>query len=62
MRIPFALCKLQTEYACGESGKDLASEKDTKLLLERDLKMPKVLKDQLTQLFKLCDNDERSIR
>ncbi|KAI9279526.1 hypothetical protein BC943DRAFT_355189 [Umbelopsis sp. AD052] len=61
-RADFLIRKLQTEYACGESGKSYTGEKDTKLLLERDLKMPKMLKDQLLQLFKLCNNDENSIR
>ncbi|CAO3678706.1 unnamed protein product [Umbelopsis ramanniana] len=61
-RADFLIRKLQTEYACGESGKRYHGEKDTKLLLERDLKLPKMMKDQLLQLFKVCDNDERIIR
>ncbi|GAB5594013.1 hypothetical protein Unana1_08913 [Umbelopsis nana] len=61
-RADFLIRKLQVEYACGESGKSYTSEKDTKLLLERDLKMPKMMKDQMLQLFKLCDNDESTTR
>ncbi|CAO3670371.1 unnamed protein product [Umbelopsis ramanniana] len=61
-RADFIIRKLQTEYACGESGKRYSGEKDTKLLLERDLKLPKMMKDQLLQLFKACDNDEKIVR
>ncbi|KAI8574986.1 hypothetical protein K450DRAFT_263841 [Umbelopsis ramanniana AG] len=32
------------------------------LLLERNLKMTKMMKDQLLQFFKLCDNDETIIK
>ncbi|GAB5593996.1 hypothetical protein Unana1_08896 [Umbelopsis nana] len=61
-RADLLIRKLKVEYACGETGRSYTSEKDTKLLLERDLKMPKMMKDQLVQLFKLCDNDESTTR
>ncbi|KAG2185102.1 hypothetical protein INT44_001892 [Umbelopsis vinacea] len=61
-RADLLIRKLKVEYACGETGKSYTSDKDTKLLLERDLKMPKMMKDQLVQLFKLCDNDESTTR
>lgn len=55
-RADFLIRQLQTEYACGESRKRYTGEKDTKLLLERDLKLPKMIKDQLLQLFKFCNS------
>ncbi|KAI8576492.1 hypothetical protein K450DRAFT_256424 [Umbelopsis ramanniana AG] len=61
-RADLLIRKLKVEYACGETGKSYNSENDTKLLLERQLKMPKMMKDQLIQLFKLCDNDESAVR
>jgi hypothetical protein len=61
-RADFLIRKLTVEYACGETGKSYNGENDTKLLLERQSKLPKMMKDQLLQLFKLCDNNENMIR
>lgn len=61
-RADFLIRKLKVEYACGESGKSFTSESDTKVLLERNLKLPKMMKDQLVQLCKLCENDEDTTR
>ncbi|KAI8060440.1 hypothetical protein BC940DRAFT_227037, partial [Gongronella butleri] len=48
------------EFGCGESGKDFASYRDTKVLRENGLKLPKALKDMLDALAvespgKLCE-------
>jgi hypothetical protein len=61
-RADFLVRKMKIEYACGEASKEYAGENGTKWMLERSMKLPKMLKDQFLQLAKLCNNDEKMIR
>lgn len=56
------LRKITTEYGCAEAGRLFDGQNGTKLLQERGLKMPKMLKDIFDQLCVLVDEDEQKIR
>ncbi|CAH1768697.1 5756_t:CDS:2, partial [Entrophospora sp. SA101] len=53
---------LQFEYGCAEIGKIFEGENGSKLLKERGLKAPKMLKDQYCSLCKYIDYEEDKVR
>ncbi|KAG9287625.1 hypothetical protein G9A89_023975 [Geosiphon pyriformis] len=54
--------KISTEYGCAEAGKLFQGEKGTKLLCEKGLKTPKMLKDIFNSLCAAVDRDEQKVR
>ncbi|CAB4384223.1 unnamed protein product [Rhizophagus irregularis] len=54
--------KITDEYGCAEAGRQFEGQNGTKLLQERGLKMPKMMKDMFDQLCKTFDQDEKKTR
>ncbi|CAH1767987.1 9770_t:CDS:2, partial [Entrophospora sp. SA101] len=54
--------KISLEYGCSEAGMIYKGENDTKLLQERGLKTPKMIKDMFYHLCIAVDWDEQKIR
>ncbi|RUP52108.1 hypothetical protein BC936DRAFT_141103 [Jimgerdemannia flammicorona] len=54
--------KISMEYGCAEAGKLFEGEKGTKLLREKELKTPKMLKDMFNSLCAAVDGDEQKVR
>jgi len=54
--------RLNTEYGCGEAGKLYDGPNGTKLLRERGLKTPKMMKDQFNILCTLVESKKSKIR
>ncbi|UZO04439.1 uncharacterized protein OCT59_024825 [Rhizophagus irregularis] len=50
------------EVKCTEAGRQFEGQNGTKLLQERGLKMPKMMKDMFDQLCKTFDQDEKKTR
>ncbi|CAJ0837169.1 9030_t:CDS:2 [Entrophospora sp. SA101] len=53
---------IRKEYGCAEIGKIFEGENGSKLLKERGLKAPKMLKDQYCSLCKYIDYEEDKVR
>ena len=49
--------KVTAEFGCAEAGRQFEGQNGTKLLQERGLKMPKMMKDMFNQLCKTFDQD-----
>jgi len=54
--------KISMEYGCAEAGRLFEGEKGTKLLREKGLKTPKMLKDIFNNLCAAVDEDEQKVR
>ncbi|RUP43198.1 hypothetical protein BC936DRAFT_137490, partial [Jimgerdemannia flammicorona] len=54
--------KISMEYGCAEAGRLFEGEKGTKLLREKGLKTPKMLKDIFNNLCAAVDGDEQKVR
>jgi len=54
--------KRLTEYGCGEIGKIYEGTNGTKIIKERGLKLPKMLKDIFNNLASVVDFEEKKIR
>ncbi|CAI2191283.1 2308_t:CDS:10 [Funneliformis geosporum] len=54
--------KVSTEYGCSEAGKSFEGNNGTKLLHERGIKAPKMMKDMLYSLCEAVGNEEKKIR
>jgi hypothetical protein len=54
--------KVLVEYGCAEAGRLDGRKNGTKLLWERGLKTPKMMKDIFDKLCEVIDGDERKIR
>ncbi|CAG8713454.1 11809_t:CDS:10 [Funneliformis mosseae] len=54
--------KVSTEYGCSEAGKSFEGNNGTKLLHERGIKAPKMMKDMFYSLCEAVGNEEKKIR
>ncbi|CAI2182259.1 4637_t:CDS:10, partial [Funneliformis geosporum] len=54
--------KITDEYGCAEAGRQFEGQNGTKLLQEKGLKMPKMMKDMFDQLCRTFDQDEKKTR
>ncbi|CAG8685114.1 4347_t:CDS:10 [Rhizophagus irregularis] len=54
--------KVSTEYGCSEAGKSFEGNNGTKLLHERGIKAPKMMKDIFYSLCEAVGNEEEKIR
>lgn len=54
--------KVVAEYGCAEAGKSFEGENGTKLLRERGLKTPKMMKDMIDDLCNTVGRDEKKVR
>src|SRR3954447_17282217 len=54
--------KVSTEYGCSEAGKSFEGDNGTKLLHERGIKAPKMMKDMFYSLCEAVGNEEKKIR
>ncbi len=54
--------KITAEFGCAESGQQFERQNNTKLLQERGLKMPKMMKDMFNQLCKTFEQNKYKIR
>ena len=59
-RVDMAIRKNLVEFGCGEVGRN--EENNTKLVKERGLEAPKIMRDMFMSLVKLIDNEERTVR
>lgn len=54
--------KIKAEFGCAEAGRQFEGENGTKLLRERGLKMPKMMKDMFKHLCETFDQDDHKTR
>ncbi|CAG8527819.1 14129_t:CDS:2 [Acaulospora morrowiae] len=54
--------KITAEFGCAEAGLQFEDENDTKLLRERGLKMPKMMKDMFKHLCETFNQDDHKTR
>ncbi|CAG8618387.1 1540_t:CDS:10, partial [Acaulospora morrowiae] len=62
MRGDMIIRKITAEFGCAEVGRQFESENGTKLLRERGLKMPKMMKDMFNRLCETFNHDDHKTR